>query len=275
MGSDAVATIAAAACFLVAALACARSEDAGVWLGVAGATFLAVALVARGRAAHSWPLGTSYEFALAFALGTALAAIFIGRRRERLEHTPETPTVRATTMALAAALIVYARLGMPALSDSIHPLPPALNSIWLPLHAGTAALGYGALAMAGLAGLVRLLQDSSDNTTGDPGLDGHDLRWLLHRAVIVGYPLLTLSLLLSVIWSWTAWGQPWLWEPKQAATLFTWLAYTAYWPLHRQLGRHGRALDWLALFGLGCLLFTFLGVGWLARWTGLQSRHRF
>ena len=275
MSSEAMAAIAAAACFLVAALACARSEEAGVWLGAAGAAFLAVALVARGRGVRSWPLGTSYEFALAFALGTALAAIFIGRKRERLSPAPQTPTVRAAAMALVAALIVYARLGMPADSHAVRSLPPALSTIWLPLHAGTAALGYGALAMTGLAGLVWLLQDSGDSDASDPRLDGHDAHWLLHRALIVGYPLLTLSLIFGLIWSWTVWGRPWLWDPKQVATLLTWLVYTSHWFLRKRLGYHGRAVAWMALIGLGCLLFTFLGVGWLARWTGLQSRHLF
>ena len=53
MDSETMAAIAAAACFLVAALACSRSEEAGIWLGAAGAAFLAGSLVARGWGAHS------------------------------------------------------------------------------------------------------------------------------------------------------------------------------------------------------------------------------
>jgi ABC-type transport system involved in cytochrome c biogenesis permease subunit len=173
-------------------------------------------------------------------------------------------------MALAAALLVYARLGMPAASHAIRPLPPALNSIWLPLHAGTAALGYGALATAGLAGLVWLLQDS-----GQENANGHDAQWLLQKAMLIGYPLLTLSLVLGIIWSWTVWGRPWSWDPKPISTLFTWLVYTSYWPLRRRTGWSSQQTAWWALIGLGCLLFTFLGVGLLVRWTELESQHLF
>lgn len=270
-----MAAIAAAACFLVATLACARSEEAGIWLGAAGAAFLAGSLVARGLDARSWPLGTAYEFALAFALGTALSAILVGRRKERLAPAAQTPIIRAAAMLLAAALIVYARLGMPAASHEIQTLPPNLNSIWLPLHAGTAALAYGALAMAGLAGLVWLLQDSGQNNaheTGKPGsasaTDASGAQWLLHRSMLVGYPLLSLSLILGAIWSWTAWGHPWSEEPEQAAALLTWLVYTSYWFLRRRAGWRDQQAAWLATIGLGCLLFSFLGVGWLVRWTG-------
>jgi ABC-type transport system involved in cytochrome c biogenesis permease subunit len=282
MSTETMAAIAAAACFLVAALACARSEESGIWLGAAGAAFLAVSLIARGRSARSWPLSTSYEFALAFALGTALSAMFVGRSKEHLGPASQTPIIRGAAMTLAAALIVYARLGIPAASHAVRPLPSALNSIWLPLHGSTAALSYGVLAMAGLAGLIRLLQDSGQNNVEEPEppmptstSDGRDAQWLLDRAMIVGYPLLTLSLAFGIVWSWTAWGRLWSWDPKQTFTLLTWLVYTLYWPLRKRLGRHGRAADWLALFGLGCLLFTFLGADWLARWTGLQSRHLF
>jgi hypothetical protein len=36
-------------------------------------------------------------------------------------------------------------------------------------------------------------------------------------------------------------------------------------------GSRGRRLAWLALTGLGAVLFTFLGVGWLAQSVGLES----
>jgi len=282
MNSETMAVIAAAACFLVATLACSRSEEAGVWLGAAGVAFLAGSLVARGWGARYWPLNTSYESTLAFALSTALSGILIGRRNERLTLTPQTPTIRAATMALAAALLVYARLGMPAASHTIRPLPPDLSSIWQQLHVGTAALGHGALAMAGLAGLVRLVQKPGQNDAGTPDppvptgtSDSQDVQWLLNRAMIAGYPLLTLSLVFGMIGSWTAWGHPRLWDVKGISTLLTWLVYTSYWPLRRRTGWNDRQASWWALIGLGCLLLTFLGARLLMRWTGLESQHLF
>ena len=109
----------------------------------------------------------------------------------------------------------------------------------------------------------------------DDKSDGHDAQWLLNRAMLVGYPLLTLSLVLGMIWSWLTWGHPWPWDPKHVSALLTWLVYTLYWPLHRHAKGRGQTAAWVALIGLGCLLFTLLGVGWLVRWTGLESQHLF
>jgi len=258
MASGSVATIAAAVCFLLAALAYVRRWPAGMWLGAAGAAILAGALAAQGLRAGHWPLTGEYEFALAFALGTALAALALGQ-------DGRAPAIQATTMTLAAALVAYARLGVPALKRAIQPLPPALDSFWLPLHVGAAALGYGALAMAGATGAVWLTRES----------DRSRAERLMDRAVAAGYPLLTLSMLLGMVWAQAAWGRYWGWDLKEVWTLITWLVYTLYCHLRRRRRWKGRRLAWLALAGLGAVLFTFLGVGWLARAVGLESLHLF
>jgi cytochrome c-type biogenesis protein CcsB len=206
-----------------------------------------------------------YEFALAFALGTALAALAAGS-----ERGAGTSSARAITMLLAAALVLYARLGVPAFKRAIQPLPPALDSIWLPLHAGAAALAYGALAMAGAAGLVWLMRASRWKA-----LDRLALERLLDRAVAAGYPMLTLSMIFGMIWAQVAWGRYWGWDLKEVWTLVTWLVYTLYWHLRTRPGWRGHRLAWLALAGLGAVVFTFLGVGWLARAVGLESLHLF
>jgi ABC-type transport system involved in cytochrome c biogenesis permease subunit len=82
-------------------------------------------------------------------------------------------------------------------------------------------------------------------------------------------------MLLGMVWAQAAWGRYWDWDPKEAWTSITWLVYTLYWHLRRRRGWKGRRLAWLALVGLGAVLFTFLGVGWLARTVGLESLHLF
>lgn len=281
MASGPVGTLAAGVCFLLAALAHARRLRVGAWLGAAGAAILSGALAARGLRADYWPLTGTYEFALSFALGTALAALALDPGRGRSAPTSSRAArpglrpsgreiegahaVQAATMALAAALLAYARLGLPAFKRAIQPLSPALDSVWLPLHVGAAALGYGALAMAGAAGLVWLARDSARGGA----------ERLMERAVAAGYPLLTLSVLLGMVWAQAAWGRYWGWDLKETWTLITWLVYTLYWHLRRRARWRGRRLAWLALAGMGAVLFTFLGAGWLARAVGLESLHLF
>ncbi len=260
MTSGPMGPLVAGGCFLLAAPTLFRRWRIGVWLGAAGVSILIGALVARGLRAGHWPLTGEYEFALAFALATAVAALALC-----LDSNQQTSAVQAVAMLLAVALVVYARLGLPAFRRAILPLSPALNSVWLPLHVGAVALGYGALAVAGTAGVVWLAGESARVGAAR----------LMDRAVAAGYPLLTLSMLLGMVWAQVAWGRYWGWDLKEVWTLITWLVYTLYWHLRRLPRWRGRRLAWLALAGLGAVLFTFLGVGWGARAVGLESLHLF
>jgi ABC-type transport system involved in cytochrome c biogenesis permease subunit len=255
-----VGPLAAGGCFLLAALAYVRGWRLRAWLAAAGAAILAGSLAARGLQAGHWPLTGTYEFALAFALGTALASLVL--EAVVREHVPAVPAI---AMGMASALVIYARLGLPAHRRTIQPLPPALDSVWLPLHVASAALGYGALAVAGAAGLAWLVRE--------PARAGAE-RWF-DRGIAAGYPLLTLSIGLGMVWAQMAWGRYWGWDLKEVWTLITWLVYTLYWHLRRRPAWRGQRLAWLVLVGLGAVLFTFLGVGWLARAVGLESLHLF
>jgi cytochrome c-type biogenesis protein CcsB len=268
MASGSLMVIVASACFLLASLAHARGWRTGAWLAAAGAVILAGALAARGLRAGHWPLTNEYEFALAFALGTALVALVASTKASW-----PIPIVQAATMLTAALLVAYARFVLPIAKQAIQPLLPALDSVWLPLHVGSAALAYGALALAGVAGLAWLLREHVLSEA--EGFRRTDTEWLLDRAIAAGFPLLTLSMMLGMIWAQVAWGRYWGWDLKEVWTLITWLIYALYWHVRRRPRWQGRRLAWLALIGLASVLFTFLGVGWLARTIGLESLHLF
>jgi cytochrome c-type biogenesis protein CcsB len=176
-------------------------------------------------------------------------------------------------MFTAALLVAYARFVVPAAMQATRPLLPALDSVWLPLHVGTTALAYGALALAGAAGLAWLLGEHLLSEA--EGLRRTDTEWLLDRAIAAGFPLLTLSMILGMIWAQVAWGRYWGWNLKEVWTLITWLVYALYWHVRRWPRWQGRRLACLALIGLASVLLTFLGVGWLARTVGLESLHLF
>ena len=40
-----------------------------------------------------------------------------------------------------------------------------------------------------------------------------------YRAVVVGFPFLTLTIILGAVWAETAWGTYWSWDPKETASL--------------------------------------------------------
>ena len=246
MSGGSVAAPLAGTCFAVAAIACARRRWAGVgrWTGAAGIALMCGALAARGIRLGYWPLGGEYEFLLSFALATALTSLVVVRDRPR--------AVRTLTLAGASVLTFYARL-LPVYKRTVRPLPPTLHSPWLPLHAGTAAMAYGMFVAAGAAGAVWLARRS---TRAPSAL-------AVERTVRVGYPLLTASMALGMVWAQAAWGRYWGWDIKEIWTFVTWLLYTLYMHLPGPR-RHSWWGATIALGGLGAMLITMFGTPRLA-----------
>lgn len=239
------------------------------------------ALIWRGLLAQHFPLITTYEFALAFIVASMLAYTIVGWR---FGWSP----LGRTTLLVPLALSAYARWGIPATKQTIQPLIPALQSPWLPFHVITAAIAYGFFVVAfGSAILAFTLpardegdktNDIHDNPTdhnsgGEPNIPA--LQQMMHTAVWWGYLALSASMITGAIWAQMAWGHYWQWDPKEVWALVTWLIYTVFLHARYQRGWRGRPLAGLALLGFAAVLFTFLGVGPLARWTAVQSLHVF
>jgi hypothetical protein len=80
-----------------------------------------------------------------------------------------------------------------------------------------------------------------------------------YRAIVVGFPFLTLVIVLGAVWADVAWGRYWSWDPKETASLVTWLIYGAY--LHARVvrGWRGQRAAVLLLVGFAATLFTYFG----------------
>jgi cytochrome c-type biogenesis protein CcsB len=234
---------------------------------------LTVGLITRGLRAGYWPLSNRFEFALCTVWATLAIHLLLAWSQGLFSSG-------AFVLPLALLLALWAAL-RPTTDQAIRPLSPALQSGWFPLHVGCAALGYGAFTVAGALGAMFLVSerlreravDPIESTKRFPASEQTD--YLLWRAVSLGFPWLTLSLLTGAIWAQLAWGRYWDWDPKESWTLVTWLTYLIL--LHGRAihGWRGRRVAWLAIIGLGAVLFTFLGVGWLVRTLSLESIHIF
>jgi ABC-type transport system involved in cytochrome c biogenesis permease subunit len=97
----------------------------------------------------------------------------------------------------------------------------------------------------------------------------------MERAIGLGFPWLTLSILAGAIWAQNAWGRYWGWDPKETWALVTWLWYLLILHLRPQPAWRGRRLAGLVIAGLGIVIFTFVGVPWLVRTVRLESLHGF
>jgi ABC-type transport system involved in cytochrome c biogenesis permease subunit len=250
----------------------------GRWCGRA-ATGLAIAawgtltgqLVKRGLKAGHWPLTNRYEFALCFvwaivAVYLLLEASWHADRGERGDRRDPQRQAGVPVLAMALLVATYA-VTRPAGEQAIVPLPPVLRSVWLQVHVLTAVVAYGAFGVA--AGLA-LTQWIGLALSFEEGLERE-----IGRAVALGFPWLTLSILTGAIWAQKAWGRYWGWDPKETWALITWLWVLLI--LHvRPLRRwRGRRLAVLVVMGFGVVLFTFMGVPWLVRTVRLESLHGF
>ena len=183
--------------------------------------------------------------------------------------------------AIGAFVVPFAFLGMAwaqlGLNSGIEPLVPALQSNWLLYHVVTCFLGYAAFAVACGVSIMYLIKSKSEVGNGDAKAGGfmalfpsiRVLDDLNYKAIMLGFPLLTLGIVTGAAWADYAWGSYWSWDPKETWSLITWFVYAAL--LHGRLttGWRGRRAAWLSIAGFCVMLFTFLGVNLLL--SGLHS----
>lgn len=213
------------------------------WLALG---FLTVSLVLRAIVTGHAPFANMYEFTLAFAWGVMASHAYFERRYHQR-------TLAVVTLAVALGLLMYA-LMIPSTAD---PLVPALqNTLLLTVHVAVAIIAYGAFSVAFAAAVLFLVQpEGGRRRLPRPAL----LDEIAHRAAMVGYPFLTLVIVLGAVWAEVSWGRYWSWDPKETASLVTWLVYGAY--LHARVvhGWRGRRAAWLLVLGFAAILFTFYG----------------
>jgi cytochrome c-type biogenesis protein CcsB len=153
-------------------------------------------------------------------------------------------------------------------SREFHPLPPALQSLWLPVHASVSVMAYGFLALAFCGGIMYLLQERELKSkrlgfffTRLPSLDALDQ--LNSHCLTAGFALLTLGIITGSVWARQAWGTYWHWDPKETWSLITWFLYAAQ--IHQRLtaGWRGKRAAVMAIVGFCAVLFTLWGVTYL------------
>jgi len=89
-----------------------------------------------------------------------------------------------------------------------------------------------------------------------------------HVLVCLGFPLLTLGLVLGAVWGKMAWGDYWNWDPKELWSLASWLVFVGYCHFRYQYGkRYPRVNALLVLTGAAAIYLTLLWVN-LARLFG-------
>lgn len=155
-------------------------------------------------------------------------------------------------------------LGAFVFYSQVRDLPPALHSVWLPIHVVLAFLGNAVFGVAFSTSVVYLVQERL--LKGKKGLaffrhlpSLETLDNLNYHSLAWGFPLLTFGILSGAIWAEYAWGQFWIWEPRPVLSLVTWILYALL--LHyRSVGWRGRRAATLTIVCFAVLLISFLSV---------------
>jgi cytochrome c-type biogenesis protein CcsB len=260
-------------CFLVSAIAYIvhlfRSSRGIGWVATGasavGLAMLTVGLAVRAVQAGHWPLANTYEFTLVFLWGIVIVYLL-------LERVTDTRAGGTFILPIAFLIGTYAWVLTPASAKAPQPLLPALRSIWLQLHTITAAVGYGGFTASCGAGLMYLVKEMAAGLA-DRLPSPHEIDAYSYRAVAFGYPWMSLAIITGAIWAQVAWGNYWSWDIKETWALMVWLVYTLFFHTRVVKGWRGRPTAIISIVGFLVVLFTFLGVSWLARRVGLESLH--
>jgi cytochrome c-type biogenesis protein CcsB len=213
--------------------------------------------VARYFVGGHTPITNNHEAVSFFALAVTWGYLFY-RFKYSVKNFGVFVSPVITLLMLVAALS----------SQDFNELPPALQSLWLPIHASIAILANGFLALAFSGGIMYLLQEREIKKkrfgffySRLPSLEALDN--LNRYSLATGFPLLTLGIITGSVWAKQAWGSYWQWDPKETWSLITWFLYAAILHLRFTAGWRRRRAAIMAIIGFMAALFTLWGVNFL------------
>lgn len=134
-------------------------------------------------------------------------------------------------------------------------LPPALQSWLFVPHVGAYMIAYVVLLLAAAQAAMHLADGHATP------LERQRYELATYNMIRLGFPLLTLGLVLGAVWGKLAWGDYWNWDPKELWSLTSWLAYVSYLHVRSLCGSaRPRLASALAILGGVLVIVTLLWV---------------
>jgi cytochrome c-type biogenesis protein CcsB len=225
----------------------------------AGTVGLATAFVAHGASilgrslTAGYPAVTTEYEALSFFAWLTVGVYLGVQVRYRL------PAIGAVVAPLAFTVT----LASFAFYTGVRELPPNLRSAWLPVHVTAAFLGNAVLALAFCVSLVYLVRErqlkekrADGRSSRLPSLEALDA--LNYRALVWGFPLLTLGIVTGALFAKHTWGRFWSWEEREIFSLITWILYAGLLEARMVVGWRGRRAATVTIVGFAVLLVSFV-----------------
>jgi cytochrome c-type biogenesis protein CcsB len=244
-----------------------------------GALHVFLHALTRRRLLTSWPVVTTLA---AFVLHTAS----LSQRWTEAGHFPAVGLHDGASFlgwaTVLAFLMAYVRTREEALGLPIYPAAFALvlvaalaptseraddmvKSLFLPIHATLAFLGYAALFLAFAMSLLYLIQERQLKSRTPntfyyvvPSLERCDT--ISAQSASIGFVLLTLAIITGVLWSHAARGRYFSNDPKEWSALVAWLIYVGLMVTRYRNGWGGRRAAMAGIAGFAAVVVTLVSV---------------
>jgi cytochrome c-type biogenesis protein CcsB len=205
-----------------------------------------VTILSRAIQTGRGPFSNMYEFAIVFGWGIIVIGLIY-------RWNYKTAAIQNIGLIVALLLLIFAIFQY---SKPASLIPALQQSTLLSAHVASAVVAYGTLTIGFSAAILLLIQNQR-NSSWLP--DAEVLDAISYNSVIVGFPFLTLLIVLGALWADIAWGTYWSWDPKETASLFTWLIYAGYMHARVVKGWKGNKTAILLIVGFAAILLTFFG----------------
>jgi cytochrome c-type biogenesis protein CcsB len=240
-----------------------KVEKPAQYLLLLGFSVHLISLIVRYLEAGYTPITNIHE-SLSF-LAFSIAGFFL-----YLKRAYKVRAMGSVILPLVSILLLWA-LAFPA---EIKPLPPALKSWWLPIHAIFAFFGNAMFFIAFFVSLLYLIIEKEIKkkkklTLSErfPSLETLDR--INYKCISYGFLFLTVGIITGSIWAGFVWRSYWNWNLKETWSFITWIVYVILIHNRLAIGWRGRKTAYMMILGFLFILFTFLGVNFLIK--GLHS----
>jgi len=247
----------AMACYLATAvLLAARRKVLGHAMYCLGFVVTIAAFAVRWHEVEHAPLQNMFEVFLCLGMVIYPISLFC-RRFLRVSGEAADAGILGVLVLIPAGFVF---------SAEPQKLPPALQSPLFIPHVAAYMLSYIILAKAAVQAIALLVVRSQS----DAALVSYEQG--AYRMAKLGFPLLTIGLLLGAWWAKLAWGDFWSWDPKELWSLASWLIFLIYFHVRHMFGaKYPRLNAALVTAGLAAILITLLWVNLARIFAGMHS----
>jgi ABC-type uncharacterized transport system permease subunit len=210
-----------------------------------------VYLTARTIAFDHPPITSVFEIMTLLAASMALAYLYIEFRTH----------VQNTGMFILTLALIFQTISSVFIKDLLA-IPDYLHSLVLGFHVSTALLGYTAISLSAVYGLLYLMlyHEIKSSRFGViysrlPNLE--TLETMSHRSEVFGFVMLSVAILIGVIWLPVVFKDISYLDAKLIGTIAIWCLYALALMAKRKGGWQGRKTMVVSLVGFG---FVFLSM---------------